>query len=777
MERKSSPESSTADEHSSAQLTPSTQVPSRSRWFASEGRRLAGLTGGLVLALVPGIAQEIQNTAAGRYEELEKILEQAIQDAPMSEAELEKIERDFDNLNDIREFIQKVQLHNEPYVEAPTFVSVVSSDEIRKSGYRSLAEILRSVPSLHVSYDRNYSYLGVRGFNRADYNGRVLVLVNGHRVNNNLSDGAYIGSSFILDVDLIDRVEVARGPGSVLYGNNAFFGVINVITRKGLDTEEGQVGGEVSGSVGAFDAYQARATFGRGIDALGDTFGVLFSGTYYDRGGDPSLYFPEYDNPGSNFGIAENLDADEVWNAFGSIGWADGLTLEGAWIDREKRIPTAPIGTEFNNPDTKSQDERGYAKLDFNRELKEDMTLAARVHYDRYLFDGYYPYAGTPDNRQQYWGDWWGGEADLQYQPIGWYQFRVGAEYRDDFRQDVLITELPGTPIFDVKQTRQSTGVYFHNTITVLAGEDDAGGIFARTPDEERQETDGLYVDAGVRYDHFTSFGDSVNPRAALIYSPASTFLKESTMKFVYGTAFRAPNVRELIFSPDLDAEKVSTYEFIFERPIWGVSNWDPALGFFERTEGPPPRAHYLRGTLALFYNDIDDLIAFDSVSQQLRNLQGAKSMGVEPALIGYFSGKSLLGGDGMYQASVSYTYQDTEDDATGEILTDSPRHLAKARLSVPLVDDNWFLTGEYQYTSERTTVKGGKAPGYGLANIVLLCKDLVGRDNVDYGLTLSIGVYNLFDRKYEDPAGPFFVQDTLEQDGRTFQLKLNYAF
>ena len=151
--------------------------------------------------------------------------------------------------------------------------------------------------------------------------------------------------------------------------------------------------------------------------------------------------------------------------------------------------------------------------------------------------------------------------------------------------------------------------------------------------------------------------------------------------------------------------------------------------------------------------------------------------MGVEAALVGYCSGKSLLGGDGMYQASLSYTYQETEDRDTGRTLTDSPNHLGKVRFSVPLIDDNWFLTADYQYASERTTPKGGEAPGYGVANLVVTCKDLLRRKDVDRGFSLSLGVYNLFNRKYEDPAGPFYLQDTFEQDGRTFQLKLSYTF
>jgi len=106
--------------------------------------------------------------------------------------------------------------YQQKVTEAPSSITIITAEEVKKYGHRTLAEVLRSAPGFYVSYDRNYSFLGTRGFNLGDYNNRVLLLVNGHRVNNSLSDGAFIGTEFILDVDLIDRVEIIRGPGSSL---------------------------------------------------------------------------------------------------------------------------------------------------------------------------------------------------------------------------------------------------------------------------------------------------------------------------------------------------------------------------------------------------------------------------------------------------------------------------------------------------------------------------------------------------------------------------------
>src|SRR6185295_4844201 len=111
---------------------------------------------------------------------------------------------------------------------------IVTADEIKKFGHRTLAEVLRSVRGIYVTYDRNYANFGIRGFDRpGDFNTRVLLLVDGHRMNDNLYDSALLGSEATLDLDLIDRVEVIRGPSSSIYGNSAFFGVINIITRRG----------------------------------------------------------------------------------------------------------------------------------------------------------------------------------------------------------------------------------------------------------------------------------------------------------------------------------------------------------------------------------------------------------------------------------------------------------------------------------------------------------------------------------------------------------------
>src|SRR6266404_265368 len=219
--------------------------------------------------------------------------------------------------------VEAASKYRQKITEAPASVTVITADEVMRYGYETLADILASAPGLYVTYDRNYSFLGVRGFNRGDYNSRVELLIDGHRINNSLSDGAAIGTDFILDVDLIDRVEIIRGPGSSLYGNNAFFGVINVVTRQGRDMAGNGV--EVSGEAGSFDSYKGRFTYGKRFK---NEIELMLSGSIYDSQGHERLFYKEFNQPTHNNGIAQNADDDAFKSVFGSVAFHD-FSLEG----------------------------------------------------------------------------------------------------------------------------------------------------------------------------------------------------------------------------------------------------------------------------------------------------------------------------------------------------------------------------------------------------------------------------------------------------------------
>jgi iron complex outermembrane receptor protein len=144
-------------------------------------------------------------------------------------------------------------------LQAPSAVSVITREDIRTFGYRTVADALAGVRGTYLTYDRNYRYLGVRGFSRpGDYNSRILMLVDGYAANDGIYNQAPVGLEFPLDMSLVERIEFVPGPGSSLYGSNAFFGVVNVITRKAAD-----VGVEASAYAQGGSGNGLRASAGR----------------------------------------------------------------------------------------------------------------------------------------------------------------------------------------------------------------------------------------------------------------------------------------------------------------------------------------------------------------------------------------------------------------------------------------------------------------------------------------------------------------------------------
>jgi iron complex outermembrane receptor protein len=232
--------------------------------------------------------------------------------------------------------------------DVASFVSVVSAADIRQHGYRTLADVLRTLPGFYVTNDRNYSYLGVRGFSRpGDWNSRILILLNGLRTNDNVYDLAYIGEEFSVDVDLIERVEVIRGPSSALYGSNAFFAVINVVTKPGSTLG----GTEVATSAASFGTYAGRASYGR---TFANDLDLLVSASYSDGKG-RNLYYPEFNDPLTNNGLAKGVD-HEAFRKILVTASKGNFSFQANTVSREKALPTGSFGTTFNDKRTRTTD-------------------------------------------------------------------------------------------------------------------------------------------------------------------------------------------------------------------------------------------------------------------------------------------------------------------------------------------------------------------------------------------------------------------------------------
>jgi iron complex outermembrane receptor protein len=608
--------------------------------------------------------------------------------------------------------------------DAPSAVSVVTAEDIKAFGYRNLADILKSIRGLYVSYDRNYSYIGARGFSRpGDYNTRVLLLIDGYRVNDNVYDQAVIGNEFPLDVDLIARVEFIPGPGSSIYGSNALFGVINIVTKSGRD----YMGGEIKGEIASADTQRGRATFGKRWD--GDKE-LLLSATGLHSGG-RDLYFPEFDSLATNHGIAQGLDYERAQFVFGKFT-ASGVTAEVIHHERTKGVPTASFGQVFDDPRSNTVDGRTALSLSYYKTWS-DYEASARVSYTDWAYSGDYilDYPPVTDNKDKARGRWW--DTELKLVSSAWRNHRIvaGIEYQQDLEKTQLNYDLePHVTYLDDHRAGYRYGLFAQDEVTL---------------------TSQLSVSGGLRYDYYSRGADALNPRLAGVYKPWET----TSLKLLYGTAFRVPNAYELYYGQldfqnnvSLKPEKITTYELVAEQ----------RLGTGVRLTG------------SLFRYNITDLITLtrdpSTGTLSFTNEERAQVNGSELELEKLWSSGVRMRASVTWQRAI-----DTEGPDDGARLTNSPLWLAKLNLIAPLWHDVAQLGLESQYVGRRLTPSGGEVGGFTIFNVTMLSSRLA------HGLEVSGSIYNLFNKRTADPASEEHVQSFIVQDGRTYRLSLSYRF
>lgn len=526
---------------------------------------------------------------------------------------------------------------------------------------------------------------------------------------------------------MIERVEVIRGPGSALYGNNAFVAVVNVITRTAGDVK----GFEASGVTGSLNTYKGRLTYGKVFES---GLSLMLTGTLFDSGGNDRLYYKEFNDRATNRGLAEGLDADSFESAGVTMNYQD-FTFQGGFVSRLKDVPTASYGTIFNHSHFYTLDERSFFRLGYAHEFEHDLSVRASVFRNSYNYSGDYPFAADPArpysatiNRDTVDAQWWGVELQVSKQVFNTHHLTFGMESQDNSK--LLMANYDVSPHVDNLKLGASSSIL---------------GMYLQ---DEWAITRRLTLNAGLRYDLYETFGSTFNPRTAFIWHP----LDKTTLKLLYGQAYRAPNTYEFSYAnsffrlnPDLQPETVRSHELVVEQVL------TPAV----------------RLSASGFYNRIDDLISekYDTAANQsffenngLAETKGA-SVEIEAKLPKGIKGR------------VSYTLQRTTDAVTGERFSNSPEHLAKFNLMFPLVRDKVFSGFELQYSSATQNLAHQATGSYVLANWTIFSAELAK------GLDVSASVYNLFDRKYGYPGGPEHLQESIPQDGRTLRVKLTYHF
>ncbi|AFE08351.1 putative TonB-dependent receptor [Corallococcus coralloides DSM 2259] len=612
--------------------------------------------------------------------------------------------------------------------EAPASTTVLTPEELRAFGWRTLAEALAGVRGFFLTDDRTYTYLGVRGFSPpGDLNTRILILWDGHAMNDVWAGQGYAAHDLSVDLEEVERIEVVRGPGSALYGTGAFFGVINVVPRESLGMDRRL---EITGAVGAMGSTRVHATTSwedpqRSV--LFSLAGMKSHGADTTRLGDPGP-------------IVTGLDGEKAGT--GSLRARLGnLSLVARLHGRSKDVPTAPYGTVVGAQGTRVQDVRGFAEAKYERPLSERFVLSLRGALDLSRYEGHWNYGGdtTETNTDSGAADWLTAEGRLLAVLSEANRLTVGVEGQAQLRVDQKSVG-PAVAASLGSRTRSLVSVY--------------------ALDEWRLHPR-LSLSLGFRVDKYSDLDSlPLTPRLAVIGRP----YEQGLTKLVIGRAFRAPNVYELFYGDNL----------LTQRPAGQLA--PETITTFE-VEHSHDLTNELRLTVAGYHNRISQLVTLTTESAATPAC-GTPSAPTQCLVYANNSGETLAWGAeaGLHWqpgrwllVDLSYSYV-TLRNASQDVVEAAPAHLASGRFLLPVGNGDMRIATQATYQSARVPSVAGADSGEAL---------LVGFGvSGDYGrLRYFAGVNNLLDSRYAFVVSDDVSAGPVPQYGRTFNLQLTGSF
>lgn len=603
--------------------------------------------------------------------------------------------------------------------DAPAAVTIITQGEIRAFGWRTLAEVLNAVRGVHTRYDRAYSYVGVRGLGRpGDYSSRLLILVDGVRLNDNIYDAVATGRESPLDIELIDRIEFIPGPGSAVHGSNAILGTINLVTRSAASLR----GRQAVASVDTQEGWK----FGASATSERQSGSMLAAATVEMRPGG-TLAFPEYDSPANPGGVVSGQDGEtaaRMFMRFESGDWSIAA-LAGR---RAKEIPNAPFGLVFGDPAAKWVDRLGLLSLSWRPVAQDGDGWYANLALGRYRYTDLGRY--EPDELARYTneGIWASGELNHTLRLGERHLLLAGMAVQRDLRQAVGAYVLEPVREEPMKMSTDGTrlGAYVSDDIRLA---------------EQWQ------LGLGVRLDRGVSGRWKATPRASLVWRPDATL----ALKAMAGEAFRDPNAYErmpldtaVAWNRDLRQEHTSAREI--------AADWQPSTA--------------LRLSASAFQYKVTDMIEqvedAQSGSLSFANVSTAKARGAEL--------EAEYHAEGGLRVRSSLTRQLATGEG-GEVLSNSPRWLAKLHATTPVPATPLRAALELQGMGRRFTQAGNKVSPQLLTSVSL------NWSPPGSPWSASLTVHNLFDRELCDPAGGEYLSDRVTQDGRVAALRLYVTF
>ena len=600
--------------------------------------------------------------------------------------------------------------------EAASSVGVVTAEEIRQYGYRTLGEVLNSQRGMYTSNDKNYTYVGSRGFGRpSDYNNRLIIMIDGHILNEIVYGSSFMGNDLALNLDNVERIEIIRGPGASVYGSGAMLNIINLIMKKGIETS----GVNISLATGSYGKNEISAIYG---DKIKDT-DISFSakGGLYDG---EDYYFSELDDPATNSGISKRMD----WEKY--IGMETGITnnnlkISGAFMSRSKGIPTGAYNTDLTGK-VQSLDTRYFGEMSYRLPVKTNSSLYLRTYLDGYHYAGSYPSQGVASYDASD-GRWGGAELQYYLKAGNSNTITAGAEYKYASRSDY-------------REWDDDTTYFDHNY---------PFSLFSFYAQDQVRIADGLNFTAALRFDKNSEFKPAFSPRLALVYK----YSPLSSVKILYSEAFRVPTLYE------------SKYD------SYGVHINNPAIRSERIRATEIAWLHKLQssvyGTLSVYnfliYNLIDQVIDEDTGLTTFRNVGKASGHGIEYE----FKYKSQANRN---MAFLNFALQETIDKYTNKTLSNSPAFMLSSGSSLG-ISEYLNIVPEFIFETGRKTLGGNTTNNLYLFNLGLNSETFLRH------FTASVKIRNIFNTKNYVPGGYEHIQDVIIQDSRNIYLRLSATF
>ena len=619
--------------------------------------------------------------------------------------------------------VEAATLHAQSLADAPASVTVVTADDIRKYGYRTLGEVLASARGFTVTTDHLALNAGVRGIAvPGDYNTGVLVMINGHPMTEISADSNdFFAQDFGLDMDLVARIEIIRGPSSALYGSNAMLATINIVTKTPVDSPKVMVSTE-SGSGGPQKAMlMSSLNLGRGAN-------LLIEGSGFTGGGH-DLVMPQLPNSPASGGIANGVDAQGGYHSFANLEW-------GAWdftayfnSDLE-RAPVLGGDTVINDQGQFYRASRNFVGAAYTHDFADGGELRWQVYYDQFRLVDRYDYllpSEILDNRDFIHGDWISSQVTYSRNVDHLGLLTVGANTKVELRNAVENADYSPDQavLLDINRPDRTVAPFAQQEW-----------------DLARHWT--AYF--GARFDASQNYGNFISPRLALVYQPN----KKTSYKFVYGRPFRTPSVFEEYYDDGitqianlrLHPETAQAVEISAERKL-GKSAYALVNAY-----------HYSLDSLIEAVETAGGLI-------QYQNCGRWNSNGVDFELGGHLAP--------WLETVASFSLDRAEDETEHDTLPNAPGSMAKFRAAVPLVRDHLYFATDFQYLSARWTALRDSTRPVVLVNATLSTRKLF------HGFDLAAGIRNALNWSYNDPIAlpADNMMDQMPANGRTAFVKL----